>query len=148
MKQDEFIKEFNKYFEGSQLPESLLGSYTTEEIFNFFNHLLSKQPSGVSGYTLQNIEESIEFGLQYSFDQKRVLEYNKDKDAFIQSLSPQSDAVEKAEFEDLKQVGEIHKKILALIHSTNLSESLIEKMLYPIEKILTDNHVNLNEHDV
>lgn len=50
--------------------------------------------------------------------------------------------------EDLKKISEIREKILILIHSTDISENLIEDMLYPIEKILTDNGVNLKEVDV
>lgn len=38
-------------------------------------------------FTLQNIEEAIEFGLQYAFDQRFVIKYMEDKDKFIQSLS-------------------------------------------------------------
>jgi len=54
----------------------------------------------------------------------------------------------KIKIEDLKQVSEIHEKILGLIHTTDLSETLIEEMLAPVEKILTDNGVNLKEYDI
>jgi hypothetical protein len=56
--------------------------------------------------------------------------------------------MEKLKIEDLKQVSEIHEKILGLIHNTGLSETLIEEMLAPVEKILTDNGVSLKEYDV
>lgn len=105
LKQDEFIREFNEYFKSNitDFNQYPMNALTPLGIFNFINHLLEKQkPSEVSGYTLQNIEESIEFGLQYSFDQKRVLEYNKDKDEFIKSLPPydskENEAVRFAEF--------------------------------------------------
>lgn len=56
--------------------------------------------------------------------------------------------MDRLKIEDLKQVSEIHEKILGLIHSTDLGETLIEEMLAPVEKILTDNGVNLKEYDV
>jgi hypothetical protein len=56
--------------------------------------------------------------------------------------------MDKLKIEDLKQVSEIHEKILGIIYSTDLSETLIEEMLAPAEKILTDNGVNLKEYDV
>ncbi len=54
-------------------------------------------------FSLQDIEEAIEFGLQYTFSQKHVVQYNKDKNKFIQSLTqeqPKSNTVmvEYAEF--------------------------------------------------
>ncbi len=56
--------------------------------------------------------------------------------------------MEKLKIEDLKQVGDIREKILALIHATDIGETLIEQMLLPFEKILSDNGFNLNEYDV
>jgi len=55
--------------------------------------------------------------------------------------------MEELKIEDLKQVSEIHERILRLIHTTDLGETLIEEMLAPVEKILTDNGVNLKECD-
>ena len=49
--------------------------------------------------------------------------------------------------DDLKKVSTIRDNILDLIHSTELGETLIEQMLEPVEKILTDNGVNLKECD-
>lgn len=46
MKQDEFIKEFEMYFEYT--PKYKYTDINIDKLFNFINHLLSKQPSRVS----------------------------------------------------------------------------------------------------
>lgn len=51
------------------------------------------------------------------------------------------------EFKDLVEIGQVRNKIISLIHTTEIPEVLIEEMLIPIEKILTDNGVKLNEDD-
>lgn len=50
--------------------------------------------------------------------------------------------------DDLMRIGEIRDSILRLVRTTDIGETLIEEMLKPIEKILTDNHVNLKDYDV
>lgn len=51
------------------------------------------------------------------------------------------------EHEDLLKVSNLHGKILELIHSTDIHEDLIDFMLYPFERILTHNGINLQETD-
>ncbi len=54
---------------------------------------------------------------------------------------------QKLKFEDLKKVGEIRDNILTLLRTTDIGDTLVEEMLSPVEKILTDNGVNLKEWD-
>ncbi len=50
--------------------------------------------------------------------------------------------------EDLMKLSELRCDVLQLIYSTDLSETLIEEILLPIERTLSDNGVNLKEKDV
>ena len=49
--------------------------------------------------------------------------------------------------EDLKQISELRERVLMLIHNTELNEKIIQEMLSPIEKILTENGVNWTEYN-
>ena len=49
--------------------------------------------------------------------------------------------------EDLRRIMELRERVLMLIHITELNENIIEEILWPIEKILTENGINLIEYD-
>lgn len=48
---------------------------------------------------------------------------------------------------DLVKISKLREDILMLIHTTDLSEKIIEFLLYPFEEILKHNGVNISEQD-
>ncbi len=71
---------------GNRIGDKSYVQFTGYQIkFDKKNHI-KLFPVEIPIFTLQDIEESIEFGLQYAFSQQHVVQYQKDKNGFIQEL--------------------------------------------------------------